>query len=111
MADTLFRVSFLNQGKIYEVYARKVTQDFLFGFVTLEELVFGAHSDLVVDPSEERLKSEFAGVDRSHVPLHALVRIDEVAQQGTARITPLDGNVTPFPGPFYHNPGSGPGRR
>jgi len=111
MADTLFRVSFLNQGKIYEVYARKVTQDFLFGFVTLEELVFGAHSDLVVDPSEERLKSEFAGVDRSHVPLHALIRIDEVAHEGTARITPIDGNVTLFPGPFYNNPGNGPGRR
>lgn len=110
MADTLFRVSFFNQGKIYEVYARKVTQDFLFGFVTLEELVFGAHSDLVVDPSEERLKSEFAGVDRCHVPLHALIRIDEVAQQGAARITSVDGNVMPFPGPFYNNPGSGPGR-
>jgi hypothetical protein len=43
--------------------------------------------------------------------LHALIRIDEVSQQGAARITAVDGNVMPFPGPFYNNPGSGPGRR
>ncbi|HBG51003.1 DUF1820 family protein [Candidatus Macondimonas diazotrophica] len=111
MANKLFRVSFLNQGKVYEVYARTVTQDALYGFVTLENLIFGTRSDVLVDPSEERLKSEFAGVERSHVPLHALIRIDEVEREGVARITPLDGNVTPFPGPFYNNPGNGPGTR
>ncbi|MFZ5534331.1 MAG: DUF1820 family protein [Pseudomonadota bacterium] len=111
MADKLFRVSFINQGKVYEVYARSVTQDFLFGFVTLEDLVFGTQTDLVIDPSEERLKAEFAGVGRSHVPLHALIRVDEVEQLGSARITPLEGNVTPFPGTYAHHPGTSPGRR
>ena len=111
MADKLFRVSFINQGKVYEVYARSVTQDFLFGFVTIEDLVFGTQTELLVDPSEERLKSEFAGVGRSHIPLHALIRVDEVEQGGTARITPLEGNVTPFPGPYVPHPGTNPGRR
>jgi hypothetical protein len=111
MADKLFRVSFINQGKVYEVYARKVAQDALFGFVTLEDLVFGIQTDLVVDPSEERLKAEFAGVGRSHIPLHALIRVDEVEQAGSARITPLEGNVTPFPGPYVPHPGSSPSRR
>jgi hypothetical protein len=31
-----------------------------------------------VDPSEERLRHEFEGVQRFHVPLHSVIRIDEV---------------------------------
>lgn len=98
---SLYRVSFLNQGKVYEIYARKVYQEPLYGFVTLEELVFGAQSEVVVDPGEERLKSEFAGVSRSFVPMHAIIRIDEVTEQGSARIRDAEGNVTAFPGTHY----------
>ena len=36
----IFKVSFYNQGNIYEVYARKVYQSDLHGFITIEELKF-----------------------------------------------------------------------
>jgi hypothetical protein len=95
---TIYRVRFLNQGSLYEVYARKVTQADLYAFVTVEDLLFGERSQVVVDPGEERLKAEFAGVKRFHVPMQAVVRVDEVDKEGTAKITPADaGNVTPFP--------------
>lgn len=100
-AEPLFKIVFVNQGKIYEVFARKVHQDHLYGFVTMEQFVFGTQSGVVVDPSEEKLKSEFDGVKRSSVPMHAVIRIDEVSQQGTARISEAGANVTPFPGPVY----------
>ena len=42
-AKPIYRVVFLNQGKVYEVYARHVSQTgSLFGFVEIEELVFDA---------------------------------------------------------------------
>lgn len=106
-ARTLYKIIYVNQGKIYEVYARKISQDHFYGLITLEDMVFGTQSELVVDPSEERLKSEFEGVKRSHVPMHAVVRIDEVSRQGSARIVQADANVTPFPSPIY-TPGSHP---
>ena len=65
-----YRISFYNQGKIYEVYAKSVHQSALFGFIEVEQIVFGEKSSLLVDPSEEHLKSEFAGVSRTYLPMH-----------------------------------------
>lgn len=95
-----YRVTFINQGKVYEIFAREVYQDHLYGFVTVEGLLFGERTQVVVDPSEERLRHEFEGVQRFHLPLHALVRIDEVERVGTARIRDMSpgGNVHVFPG-------------
>lgn len=104
MDQHLYKVIFINQGEIYEVYARQVSQGGLFGFVELEELVFGEKTQIVVDPSEERLQKEFEGVRRVYVPMHAVVRIDEVDKRGVSRITPPDkdgGKVASFPVPIY----------
>lgn len=103
MADEhLYKIIFQNQGEVYEVHARSVNQGGLFGFVEIEDLVFDAKSQVVVDPSEERLKTEFDGVRRVYVPMHAIVRIDEVDKQGVSKISSVDGdNVAPFPMPVY----------
>jgi len=96
----LYRVCFLNQGKVYEVYARSVSQGGMYGFVEIEELVFGEKSKVVVDPGEEKLAAEFADVVRTYIPMHAVIRIDEVKKRGKATITELkgeSGNVTQFP--------------
>ena len=105
-ASHIFRIMFVNQGKVYEVYARKVTHGELFGFIEVEELVFGERSSVVLDPGEERIKGEFAGVKRTFLPLHSVLRIDEVKKQGTAKITALESgaNVTQFPMPMYSAP-------
>ena len=99
----IYKVIFMNQGKIYEVYARKVSQEGFWGFIEIEQLVFGERGGLVVDPGEEKLKDEFAGVKRTFIPMHAVVRIDEVTREGTPKIIALEGgsNVTPFPMPAF----------
>ena len=111
-ARHLYKVLFSSQGKVYEIYARSVTQGTLFGFVEVERLVFGERSSVVLDPSEERIKTEFAGVRRSLLPLHSIIRIDEVEKQGVSKITTADtGNVAQFPVPIYTPGGSGdPGK-
>ena len=75
--ETIYRISFMHKGEVYEVYARNVSQGGLFGFVEIEELIFGERSKLLIDSSEERLKTEFEGVRRVYVPLHSVLRIDE----------------------------------
>ena len=76
--DPIYKVIFLNQGQVYEMYAKQIFQSDLWGFLEVEEFVFGERSQLVVDPSEEKLKAQFEGVVRSFVPMHAIIRIDEV---------------------------------
>jgi hypothetical protein len=101
-AKTIFNVTFANQGKIYEIFARQVGHGSLFGFVEVEELVFGERASVVVDPSEEKIKAEFAGVKRTYLPMHSIIRIDEVDKQGTSKISKAEGgNVAQFPVPIY----------
>jgi len=99
MSQPLYRVAFHNRGEVYEVYARSVSQGGLYGFVEIEELVFGERTQLVVDPGEEKLAAEFADVKRSYIPMHAVIRIDEVTRRGKARVTPAEGSskVRQFP--------------
>jgi len=68
----------------------------------IEELVFGKRSSIVVDPSEEKIKTEFEGVKRTHLPMHSIIRIDEVEKEGISKISQLEGgNVAQFPIPMY----------
>jgi len=69
----------------------------MYGFIVVEDLVFGENASIVVDPSEEKLKTEFANVKRFFVPTHNIVRIDEVDKEGISKITPAEGNVKQFP--------------
>lgn len=95
MAESIYKVIFLNQNQVYEVYAKHVYQSDMYGFIEIEAFVFGERSQMIVDPAEERLKNEFAAVSRSYIPMHALIRIDEVEKEGVAKISDAQGtNVT-----------------
>ncbi len=100
--DPLYKVIFISQGQVYEIYARSVGQGEMFGFVAVEELVFGERTTVVVDPSEEKIKSEFQDVRRTYLPMHSIIRIDEVDKQGVSKISKVEGgNVAQFPMPVY----------
>lgn len=109
MAKTrIFRISFYNQNTIYELYAKHISHDGMLGFVEVGDLVFGSTNSMVVDPGEERLKAEFSGVKVTYIPMHAVLRIDEVEKEGLAKIRDLpakeNGNVTQFPATVYTPP-------
>jgi hypothetical protein len=101
-AESIFKVIFVNQNQVFELYAKQIFQSDLYGFIEVEEYIFGERSQIVLDPSEERLKSEFAGVKRSYIPMHTIIRIDEVEKEGKVRIRDAkgsDGKVTALPLP------------
>lgn len=96
----IYKIIFHNQGKVYEIYARNVQQGAMFSFIEVEKLIFGEKSTVVVDPSEENLKSEFGDVTRTYIPLHSVIRIDEVQKQGSSKIVDAGNkgkNIMPFP--------------
>lgn len=85
----VFRIFFTSQGKGYEIYARKVDQADIYGFIVIEEIVFGEKSAIVLDPNEDALKNEFADVKRLLIPYHSVGRIDEVEKEGQAKVVAL----------------------
>lgn len=100
----IYKIQFHNQGNLYELYAREVTQSNMYAFIEVADIIFGEKTKLVVDPSEERLKQEFSSVKRTYIPLHSVVRIDEVDKEGINKIIDSsadkgNGNVAAFPMP------------
>ena len=96
----IYCIYFHCHGQVYEVYVRSIYQSDMYGFVEVEDYIFGEKSQMVIDPGEDKLRTEFENVQRSFIPMHAIIRIDEVEKEGTAKITDSAGNnVTPFPMP------------
>jgi len=73
-------------------------------FVELGDLIFNNKTDVVIDPSEEKIKAEFGGVKTTYIPVHAIIRIDEVNKTGPNKIRPIGdkesmlNRIAPFPG-------------
>ncbi|CDZ78332.1 hypothetical protein BN59_02642 [Legionella massiliensis] len=100
--ESIYRITFANQEAVYEIYAHKICESEIFGFLEVEGVIFGENCSLVVDPSEERLKLEFNGVKRTFIPMHAVFRIDEVTKQGVAKVRDKsrdESKVSMFPVP------------
>ena len=101
----IYRIAFFNHGKVYQLHAQHVGNADMYGFVEIADLMFDEHTTVVIDPAEERLKAEFTGVTRLLIPMHAVIRIEEVEQRGQNKILDIDAgasNVTPFPSPLFH---------
>ena len=109
----IYRLTFINQDTIYEIYAKKIKESEMFSFLEVEEFVFGENTTLVVDPAEERLKLEFTGVKRTYIPMHSIVRIDQVEKEGVATTREAKtgrSNVSLFPRPTDKSDGEYTGK-
>ena len=100
--ESVYKVIFQNGSQVFEVFARQIYQSDMWGFIEVEEFVFGERSQILVDPGEEKLKTEFSGVRRSYIPMQAILRIDEVDKEGAVKVSDVKpaestGNVASFP--------------
>ena len=97
--EKLYRVAFLNHGKVYELFCTGVCTSGLLGFVEVSGLEFAEKDSLVVDPTEEKMRDEFAGVEILHLPMHSVLRVEQVRKKGPAVIRDRESGekVTPFP--------------
>lgn len=100
-AEPIYKVIFYNRHQVYEVFVRNIYQSEMYGFVEIEELIFGERTQVVVDPGEEKLKGEFSGVKRSFIPMNAIIRIDEVEKEGAVKVSDINAGdkVAQFPFP------------
>ena len=97
----LYKVVFLNQSKVYELFAGAVSSSDLYGFVAVDELQFKLDEGVLIDPTEDRLREEFADTETLFLPMHSIVRIEQVKQRGKSKIRDRESGekITPFPLP------------
>jgi hypothetical protein len=102
----LYRVIFSQDDSICEVYAKSISEESLMGFLELAELVSmrefpAAEVPLAPeDTPEERWKDELESVQRTYIPTHLILRVDEVLQSTAHKMYEATekSNVRPFPG-------------
>jgi hypothetical protein len=95
----LYKIIFLNQGKVYELFSEGVTSSGLWGFIEVSDLVFESGDGLVVDPTEEKMRDEFENARVLHLPIQSVLRVEEVDKRGQCLIRDRESGekVTPFP--------------
>jgi hypothetical protein len=100
MSDSiLYKIIFFNQSKVYELYAQDVFSSEIYGFITVDELVFDQNSTIVIDPAEDKIRDEFANVNVLHLPMQSIIRIEEVKKKMSCKIRDIKKgeNITSFP--------------
>ena len=60
--EPFYKVIFQNQKEIYEIYARSIYQSDMWGFIEVEEFVFGERTQLVVKFPIRDAEGEIAGI-------------------------------------------------
>ncbi|MCP4009070.1 MAG: DUF1820 family protein, partial [Proteobacteria bacterium] len=55
----VFRIQFQHRDQLIDLYAHGVSQSSMMAFVELSDLIFNKKTDIVIDPSEEKIKAEF----------------------------------------------------
>lgn len=97
----IYKIIYYSEEKKHEIYAQSVSQPDLYGFITVESLIFSHDTNnILIDPAEEKLKNEFSGVKRSFFPVSSIIRIDEVIKPGKVKIKDIAGkktNIATFP--------------
>ena len=95
----LYKVIFLNHGKVYELFSESVGTSGLWGFIEVADLVFETGVGLVVDPTEEKMRQEFSSAKVLHLPIQSVLRVEEVEKRGKCQIRDRESGekITPFP--------------
>ena len=96
----MYKITFFNHGKVYELFCKNVHgSELAYGFVEISGLIFDDESSLVIDPTEEKMRDEFADVEIMHLPAHSIVRIEKVRKRGACiiRDSKSGEKVTPLP--------------
>lgn len=83
----IYRIIYIDQEERREIYAQYISEETLVGFIEADNLL-----DFPPTPSATPSKDVNRG--RCYIPLHNIVRIDEVFLKSTQ--DPKD-NVSPFP--------------
>lgn len=109
--ETIFRVRFYHEDKVCELYAKSLATEGIFGFLEVEDIVYGESSSTIVDPAEEKIKAMFQDVVCTYIPCQAVIRIDEVRKAGMPKVSDLPKGanqnvVRPFPGHSLPQPTS-----
>jgi len=83
----VFKVYFFHMDKVYTLFAKEVNASGeLYNMCEISDIIFQRNKNLIV-PSEDEVRQEFSNIKKLMIPLHHLVRIDELEDVNEEDIT------------------------
>ena len=83
--DTAFKVLFSQMDRLYIIYSYGISEETLVGFIEVDEVVAIEQvisEKVSADTSAyEAILNQYDGVKRSYIPMHTIIRIDEITMQ------------------------------
>lgn len=83
----VFKVYFFHMDKVYTLFAKEVNASGeLYNMCEISDIIFQRNKNLIV-PSEDEVRQEFSNIKKLLIPLHHLIRIDELEDIDEDEIT------------------------
>ncbi len=90
MKKKLYKIHFLDEGKNKNiVYANKVNPSSFLGLIELSDIVFLDTSEILITPDDDKIRKEFQDVERTFLPINAIIRIDEIVLENETPVIKL----------------------
>ncbi len=84
----LYRVHFKWKQKEIQLTAKSLDLTHPY-FVSIKDLVFPTKKKLIINPSEDDLRKDFSETNHVMIPFQAVILIEELADESTARVMPF----------------------
>lgn len=96
MKESLFKIIYTQRDVVHEIYAEQVSESDMYGFIVVEDLFYDEQLELLPETAEE--KPRFAEeVQRTYIPIHAVIRIDEIQRKINTTKPVHTNNIRIFP--------------
>ncbi len=90
MKKKLFKIHFLDEEKKKNIiYSSKVNPSSFLGLIELSDIVFLDTSEILITPDDDKIRKEFQDVERTFLPINAIIRIDEIVLENETPVIKL----------------------
>jgi hypothetical protein len=83
--DIIYRTVFTHLDQVYTLYSKGVSEETLVGFIEVDSILSVSQDYLMSTETPENSFSlyihQMEGIKRTYVPMHAVVRVDEMTRQ------------------------------
>lgn len=82
--DIVYRTVFTHLDQVYTVYSQGISEETLVGFIELDSIIEVKQEVVLSTESHETHQlflQQLASIKRTYVPMHAVVRIDEMTRK------------------------------
>jgi hypothetical protein len=82
--DIVYRTIFTHLDQVYTIYSQGVSEETLVGFIELDSILLVTQDIILSSENQtahEPFMKQIESIKRTYVPMHAVVRIDEMTRK------------------------------